>query len=91
MAFVEDLSLFFADFGVSATVGGVACVGIFDNVYAQSLGFTAGTSPTLIVKAADVPAVAQNTAVVVPAGSFTVTDVEPDGTGLTLLRLDSAT
>lgn len=90
MAFTEDLDAFFADFGVSATVGGVACVGLFDNAFASVLGFAAGTSPVLIVQAADVPAVAQDQAVVVAGGNYTVTDVEPDGTGLVLLKLDSA-
>ena len=90
MPFVEDLAPFFADFGLTATVGAVTCTGIFDNAYAQALGFTAGTAPVLIVKAADVPAVSQGTSVVVVYGSFVVTDVEPDGTGLLLLRLDAA-
>ena len=90
MAFVEDLSPYFSDFGIAATVGGVAVVGIFDNAYATALGFTAGTSPVLIVKAADVPTVAQDAAVVISTISYTVTDVEPDGTGLVVLRLDRA-
>lgn len=86
----EDLAPFFADFGVSVTIGGVAGIGIFDNAYAQALGFTAGTSPVLIVKAADVPAVAQGDAVVVATLNFTVAGIEPDGTGLALLRLQEA-
>lgn len=90
MAFVENFDAFFTDFGISATVGGVSCVGIFDKAYALALGFAAGTSPVLIVQAADVPAVAQDAAVVIGAASYTVTDVEPDGTGLVLLKLDSA-
>jgi hypothetical protein len=90
MAFAEDLIPFFTDFGVSATVGGVACTGIFDNVYAATLGFTAGTQPMLIVMAAAVPSVAQGNAVTVAGGSYTVTALEPDGTGVLLLRLQEA-
>jgi len=68
----------------------VACSAIFDNLYAATLGFTAGTSPVLIVKAADVPNVAQGNSVTVLTISYTVTAVEPDGTGLLLLRLQEA-
>ena len=87
MAFIENLDPFFSDFGTPATVGGAAVVGIFDNAYATSLGFTAGTSPVLIVKTADAPNVAQDVAVVIGGINYTVTDVEPDGTGLLVLRL----
>ena len=68
----------------------LASRGVFDSAYATSFGLTAGTSPALTVKAADVPAVAQDVTVVIGAASYTVTDVEPDGTGLILLRLDKS-
>ena len=90
MAFVEDTAPFFSDFGSSATVGGVSVVGLFDNAYAQTLGFTAGSSPMLIVRAVEVPAVAQGASVIVGGVSYTVTGVEPDGTGLLVLRLQEA-
>ena len=90
MSFTEDLDPFFIDHGIVATVGGVACTAIFDNGYAQSLGFTAGTAPTLIVVGTAIPSVAQGNAVVVPSGNYTVTAIEPDGTGLLLLRLQEA-
>ncbi len=90
MSFLEDLTPFFTDYGTSATVGAVSAMGIFDNLFAATMGFTAGTSPVLIVKAADVPAVAQGTAVTISAASYTVTAIEPDGTGLVLLRLQEA-
>ena len=90
MAFAEDLGMFFADFGIAATVGGVSCMGIFDNAFASTMGFTAGTQPMLIVKAADVPSVAQGNSVVLSSGSYTVTAIEPDGTGIVLLRLQEA-
>jgi hypothetical protein len=45
---------------------------------------------TLMRLAADVPTVAQDVAVVIGGISYTVTDVEPDGTGLVVLRLDRA-
>lgn len=90
--FTEDLAAFFntSDFASGATVGGVAVNGIFDNEYATALGFTAGSSPVLLVASASVPSVAVGNAVVVGAVSYTVAAVEPDGAGVTLLRLQEA-
>lgn len=90
MSFTEDLTPFFYDYGIAATVGGVALRGIFDNAYATLLGFTAGTQPVLIIKAADAPSVAQGSAVAILTANYTVTGVEPDGTGIVLLRLQEA-
>lgn len=87
---MENLASFFADFGTAVTVGGVACVGLFDNGYAQALGFVSGSAPSVVVKAADVPSVAQGAAVTIAAASYTVTAIEPDGAGLVLLRLQEA-
>lgn len=88
MAFTEDLAPFFGDFGITATVAGASVRGIFDNSYFATLGFTAGTSPVLIVRTADVPTVAQEHVVVIGSVRYTVGAIEPDGTGLTLLRLE---
>lgn len=89
MAFVETLDPFFADFAVAATVGGSAVSGIFDNAYQGSFESLVGdTAPAFTCKTADLPAITPgSTTVVVPAGSFTVTAIEPDGLGVTLLRL----
>ena len=38
MAFAEDTTPYFADFGSNATLGGVAVRGIFDDAYADPLG-----------------------------------------------------
>jgi hypothetical protein len=95
MAFTEDLAPFFTDFGVSALVGGVACTGIFDNVYAATLGYVSGTEPMLLVRASLVPLVAIGNSVAIGVTSYTVTgikwDNEADKTqGLVMLFLDSA-
>jgi len=86
----EDLPSFFLDFGVDATVGGSAVRGIFDNDFLTSLGVTAGTGPVLLLPTASVGSAAQGDAVVVASVSYTITSLEPDGTGLTLLRLQEA-
>ena len=92
MPFTEDMTAFFstAEFATAATVGGVAVNGIFDNAYAMAMGFVAGTSPALLVASASVPSAAVGDAVTLGAVSYTVAGVEPDGTGVTLLRLQEA-
>lgn len=92
MPFSEDHSAFLDtdEFATSATVGGNAVDGIFDNEYVavdldgvevESLG------PVLQCATSDVPGVAQGDAVIVNAVNYTVAEVRPDGTGMTLLRL----
>lgn len=71
---------------VTATVGGVSVTGIFDAAYQDALGIT-GSAPALLCASADVAAAVEGTAVVVGSTSYTVTTAEPDGTGLTRLRL----
>lgn len=86
-AIVEDYTPFFSDFGVAATVGGVALNGIFDNAFLETLGITAGSSPVLLIVSSAAPSATHGTSVSVGGASYTVTAVEPDGTGLSLLRL----
>lgn len=90
MDITTDFDAFFLDFGLLATVAGQPVDGIFDNAFLTSLGFTAGSAPTLLIAHADAPSVAQGDAVVVASVNYTVTAIEPDGTGLALLRLQEA-
>lgn len=99
MAFNEDLDAFFStdDFAVTATWtpdGGDPSVitGIFDNEYIEGVGdgevdFEA-THPMFLVKTADVPDVAQGDQLSVNSTSYRIVNVQPDGTGLTLLILE---
>lgn len=87
MDFTEDFTAFFRDWGVDATVDSAAVRGIFDNDYLTALGVTAGTGPVLLCAAADVASADQGDAVTVGAISYTITGIEPDGTGMVLLRL----
>jgi hypothetical protein len=90
MAFTEDFASYFVDFGVTATVDGVSVRGIFDNDFLSTLGITAGSGPVLLCAAADITSAAQGDAVTVAAVSYTITAIEPDGTGMVLLRLQEA-
>lgn len=76
----EDLSVYFADFGESVTVGGVAARGIFDQATELSLGDMLVTAPALLVQAS--VAAQEGTACTVRGAAYTVRQVlavPPDG------------
>lgn len=94
MPFTEDLTPFFADFGVPVTIaGGQPVQGIFDNAY-QSGGAgawgIATTQPAVTLATAHVPANPVDQPVLVAGVSYTVVAHQPDGTGLSVLILESA-
>lgn len=93
MNLAADLPVFFADFGVAATLDGNAVRGLFDNGYAQGnvgmLGM-ATTQPTLTLASTDVPADPVGAAVLVGVAAYVVAAHEPDGTGVTRLLLEVA-
>lgn len=88
MAFVEDFSAYFADFGVAATVGGVAVTGVFDKMAAEAFGVVSGNDPQLVVT--DTVTASQGTAVSIGGTSYAVAEVIDDGTGLRVLKLEKA-
>lgn len=93
MAFVEDVTEFFDEthgFAVSCVVGGSTVSGIFDNDFLTSLGVTAGTGPVLLLPASDAASASQGSSITVAGTSYTITGIEPDGTGMVLLRLQEA-
>ena len=87
MNFAE--AAYFTDFAIDITVNGLPARGIFDNGFASTFsGMVDGTSPVLHMLSA-VPVARGDTAII--SGAFyTVIGVEPDGTGVTQLRLDEA-
>lgn len=91
MPLVEDLSAFFkvSDFGTAALYNGVTTVnGIFDAAYAEPLGNIAeGYSPVFTCALASIPAVVHGHTLLINAKTYLVRGVEPDGTGVVLLRL----
>ncbi len=88
-AIASDIALMLQDFGQAVTVKGVSVQAVFDNGYAAELGMD-GLGPRLTLATADAATVAQGDAVVVGSTSYTVASVEPDGTGVTVLRLQEA-
>ena len=91
MAFTEDLTVFFNedDFAVAATLNGAAVSGILEDDYVEPLGnVVEGRSPVWMCSAAAIPSVAHGQTLVVGARTFKVRGVEPDGSGIVLLRLE---
>lgn len=85
---VQEVSAYFSDFGVDATVGGAACIGIFDEAYSESFGVVSGATPILLVE--DAVVADYGTAVSVSSRNFIVKQIEPDGTGFKRLLLEVA-
>lgn len=103
--FAEDLSVFFsaAEHAADARItprGAVMpadVVGIFSNAYAlvEASGMEiAGTAPNLKLPTADVPCSWRGASVCIAsgpgAGSYTVAEHHPDGTGVSVLVLQQA-
>ncbi len=74
------------DFGIVATKSGVSISGIFDAAYADAFSMVSGNHPAFIC--ADTAGVARGNTLVINGTSYTVTVTEPDGTGLTVCRLE---
>lgn len=93
MAFVEPFSAFFDNvqgFAVDAVYNGTTIQVIFDKAWFQdtpgSAGITA-TQPMALAIESDVPSAAPGDTLVISSVTYTVTEVHPDGTGLTMLLL----
>lgn len=84
----NDVSAFFspADFAEAAVLRGRTIYGIFDAQYQEGLGI-AGSGPALTCATEDVRDVKRDEQVTLEAGEFRVVSNEPDGTGITVLRL----
>jgi hypothetical protein len=86
---VDDLDTMFDGWdGVS--YNGASIDGIFDDAY-RGLNTASGeietSAPALQVKSSDVTGIAHGSTITVNAITYKVTGIEPDGTGVTVLRL----
>lgn len=84
---VEYFSAYFADFGVDATLNGVTVRGIFDDAYGEAFGGLVAGSGPMFRLLSSVP-VSRGAALVHGASTYTVVGIEPDGTGISVLRLE---
>ena len=89
MAFVEDLSVFLADFGQDATLAGASVRVIFDAA-GTVLGGMSALQPAVQLPTASVPADYADAALVVGGSTYTVAEHQPDGTGWSTLLLQRA-
>ncbi len=94
MAFTEDLTEFLDTthgFAVAATYNGTTTVnGIFDDEYFEvGIGTPGveGSQPSFICRAADVSAAVQGDTLLIGSTTYTVVNVQPDGTGMIRLVL----
>lgn len=74
-----------ADFG--GAVGVVS--GIFRIPSAEAFAMVGGTRPQFECRSAAVSSVARDAAVTINSISYAVTDIRPDGAGMTILDLDT--
>jgi hypothetical protein len=89
MDFAADIPAMTLDFGVNATLNGVAVRGIFDNDYVvQDMGGgVASSGPAFTLASSSVPSPVVGLVLVVNATSYKVVEAMPDGTGITRLQL----
>lgn len=91
--FTEDISAFFSDFGVLATLNGAVVRGIFDAAYALgNVGMSgmASTQPVFTLNTDALAGEVVGKTMQVNGGSYLVAAHEPDGTGMSRLLLEAA-
>lgn len=84
----EAFADFFVDFGATVTKAGVTIPGIFDATYGSAFEMLSGSGP--LFRCASNAGIARGDTLVVNGVNYAVTVTEPDGTGLTLCRLELA-
>jgi hypothetical protein len=86
MAFQEDLDVYFSDFGTDVVIAGNSIKAIFDNPYSGAFGgLVTETGSTLTIS--EIGNAAVGTTVLIDGSTYTIAAIEPDGTGLFVLRL----
>lgn len=88
--FTESFGRFFdvtAGFAEYVTIGAGQVAVIFDEAFADPLGIVAGTRPTFLAASSDVSTLAVGASVTRGAVTYTVTELQPDGTGVTKVML----
>lgn len=73
----------------AATIGAVTVVGRFRASFAAQFGIE-GSSPMFSAASADLSGVAHGTAITINGTAYTVSGIEPDTFGQTVLRLQEA-
>lgn len=88
--FKEPLAVFTADFGETVLIDGAPVRAIFDRDYApdNAFGFAvANADPQLLAADADLPANIRQAIISVRGKTYTVAEVDADGTGMSTIQL----
>lgn len=89
---VSDTDAFFTDFCVEACYNGASMQVLFDSPFkAQNAltGTVETTSPSATCKSSDIYGAQHGETIVINDISYTITGIEPDGMGMTLLILSA--
>lgn len=73
----------------TATLGGASVDGIFDNGAALGLNLVGGSSPTFACASADIVGDVRGDTLTIAGTAWTIRDVTPDGTGMSVLQLEA--
>lgn len=78
------------EFAVTATINGADIDGILDDEFTESNGF-AGSRPTLLCRTKDIEdnSIEEDQTAVIEGISYTVREIQPDGTGMSLIVLEA--
>jgi hypothetical protein len=92
MPFTDDASAFFVEdeFTELVTIAGESVKAIFDNQYSRVGVMLSTSDPALWCQTADVSTVARGAVAIVRGVTYAVRDIQPDGTGITVLQLERA-
>jgi hypothetical protein len=74
--------------GETVVVNGRTISAVFENEYTRVGVIYATSDPVLMCRAIDVSEVVRGAVVVARAVTYTVRDIQPDGTGITVLQLE---
>lgn len=92
MPFTEDMSAYLrtGDFGTAAVYSGSGATinGILDAEYLEPMGRVQASQPVFTCSTADVASATHGQTLTVGATVYKIVGVEPDGTGMTVLRLE---
>jgi hypothetical protein len=88
MAFVENFDAFMYDHGEPVTIDGLPQMGIFDNAFFEHFGLVGDAHQVLLIKASALGAAVEGDQVTLRSMFFTIAQIERDGTGGVILRLE---
>jgi hypothetical protein len=87
----EDLTIYFADFGTTATLSsGASVTGIFDAA-AMDVLTAASIGPSFTAATANLSGLAYGATLTIASVGYTVRQNDPDGTGVSTLTLERTT